>query len=116
MRISINKLGHALLLLVYCNLINLVFAFLQWYGIVMVRPLVYFEYLLICFFVAIRARAIIIFVAFVLISLADIVEQLSFIYLFNLSDFIDSLKILFFIQFQYLAVPTFFYLPYYLDL
>jgi hypothetical protein len=92
MNFSLKKNLQTLTVLLFANAMNILFIGMRILGIVIIRPVIIYEYLLIPLLIALRAPALLIWIAFLIILLVDVLSQISFIYLFNVPDFIKSLE------------------------
>jgi hypothetical protein len=83
---------YNLSLLIYVNLINIIFLIARLNGTATIRPVLVYDYLLIVILIAFRVPSIIVWVFFIAIFSLDLIGQISFTYLFSVPELLKNLE------------------------
>ncbi len=89
---SKKTISYILILFIWANSVNIAFLLFRLCGVVMLRPIIVYEYLLIPLLIAFRVPLTITYFCFIAVLLIDVISQISFIFLFSISEFLKNLQ------------------------
>lgn len=116
MKLSDRYILVLLISFLQANLINIIFAAIYLSGMVVLRPLIIYDYLAIPILLVLRVPKNLVWFFWSLILAADVLNQISFVYLFSVPEFLTNLEFSFLYNFSFvhyfslLGVAIFLYL------
>jgi hypothetical protein len=87
-----NRKSYLAIVLGFINMMNIIFFALSVFGFALDRPLIIYDYFLLLFLIAFRAPVWSVWIGFVMLTLLDVMTQLSFTFQFGIVNMVKNLE------------------------